>query len=476
MADEGMLVVRRVGPMDIRVGGVDRPLTVEDLPLPDVIPSDVSDEPAGRLVQFDADGRLTDAEQPALPENRGLTLIADSEGEAAALRDPTRIGKIAQYLMRFVLTGRYDRPGPVWFDERGRFRAWIGWHRDNSDDSQHRAIEIKTSVPETDPYNPDELVTRMSVRTEDPDDSTSRFTALIFNWLSNVELNWGFLRRDVPLPLRWRSPRAAPGDPSAGTGTVAQVSATVGADGSLTQSFDLGIGASASAFGTDRNGRIRHGRDTDTGTRTLFTTFYKGDGSSTVAAELNHKTGDLTLTRDLHVGRQIITPKVLAPDSLASSSCRTMPGEAASSNLPGSTGTVWAARAEAKVAGTFTKIRCAVGTTAPSGVTRLKLGVWDAARALVSGSVEGAAQATGTNVVIEVALDTPVTVVEGDVLYLGLACVFSSAMSFRGWSGVAAVNALTGRAVSGASSWASGTLPNLSTTGTGNLPWVELVP
>jgi hypothetical protein len=46
---------------------------------------------------------------------------------------------------------------------------------------------------------------------------------------------------------------------------------------------------------TNRNWDIRYGRETNVGTGSFFSTWYKGNNSASVAMRLDHKTGDLTV-------------------------------------------------------------------------------------------------------------------------------------------------------------------------------------
>jgi hypothetical protein len=243
--------------------------------------------------------------QLAFAKNVGVTLTADSQALADAAGDPTLVGHIAQFLCRFVMTGDKDRPGPVWIDETGRLRAWAGWHDLTSTGSVHRGWEIKRSVPLTDPYNPDEMVTSLSIRTEDTADANSRYAPIILNWLKEVELNWGHYRPDTPLRLRFKSPTLPPNADGTNPGSTGDVFViapqVVSSDGSLQVDFDLGIGSDASDFAANRSGLIRFFRNVDVGTGTPSIVVYKGDGTNTEALRLNAKTGELDLHGALKV-------------------------------------------------------------------------------------------------------------------------------------------------------------------------------
>jgi hypothetical protein len=70
------------------------------------------------------------------------------------------------------------------------------------------------------------------------------------------------------------------------TGTIRQFSTSSAA---TLLDFNLGLGTTYNSTLT-----IRHGRETDSGSGTLFSVWFKGDGSTTAAMTLNHKTGVLS--------------------------------------------------------------------------------------------------------------------------------------------------------------------------------------
>lgn len=149
-----------------------------------------------------------------------------------------------------------------------------------------------------------------------------------------------------------------------------------------------------------------------------------------------------------------------------------------------STGGVYIARAVCKAAGTYTKIRFMTGTTTPSGLTALKLGVW----ADVSGSnynSQGVDTADLSSVVTaattlydNIALGgAGVTLTLGQVVYLGLGWA-GTTLSARGVSvGTGAAAKLSPVLSAFISGYTTGALPTVTTSGsTGSVLWMELIP
>jgi uncharacterized cupin superfamily protein len=138
-------------------------------------------------------------------------------------------------------------------------------------------------------------------------------------------------------------------------------------------------------------------------------------------------------------------------------------------------GQVHAARARCRRGGTFTKIRFATGTTAPSGLTDVKAGVWSTTNdTLLAATADEDATVTAASTVYTLNLTAPITLKAGDEVYLGVGFVGTTPPSVRGNTGLQDVLALSPKIGRRASAWAGGTLPTLTTDAFG-IPWVELV-
>lgn len=231
---------------------------------------------------------------------------------------------------------------------------------------------------------------------------------------------------------------------------------------------------------TTRAATVRFFRNTTTtGARKIRV--LKGDGTNTDSVVID--AGASTVSA---LGQDGVTlqPAVLDDDprltgglaTMRSSDVYTLDRIMAATSLNLTSGTVYAIRARARKAGTFTKIRFSTGSTAPSGLTDLRLAVFNATTMVaISQTSNIAATVTAANTVIEAALSTPVTLASGADVFLGLAYTGTS-LQARGSSIAASMAALT-PVMSRTGSWPGATtIGSAGGSATGNIIWVELVP
>ncbi len=235
-------------------------------------------------------------------------------------------------------------------------------------------------------------------------------------------------------------------------------------------------------FTTDstRNASVRFFRNTNT-TATKKVRVMKGDGTNTDSVVID--AGASTISA---LGQDGVTlqPAVLDDDprlsggisTMRSSDVSTMDRLFATSNLNLTSGSVYAIRAKVRKAGTFTKIRFATGTTAPSGVTDVRAGVFNATTLVaVSQTANISSSVSGANLVVEAALGTPVTLATGSEIFLGLGFTGTS-LQLKGATVPAPMAALA-PAMSRTGTYVAGSaLGSAGGSATGNILWVELVP
>ncbi len=235
-------------------------------------------------------------------------------------------------------------------------------------------------------------------------------------------------------------------------------------------------------FTTDvtRNASFRFFRNTNT-TATKKIRVLKGDGSNTDSVVID--AGASTVSA---LGQDGVTlqPAVLDDDprvagaiaTQRSSDVSTMDRLFAASNLNLTSGSVYAIRAKARKSGTFTKIRFATATTAPSGITDIRAGVFNATTLVaVSQTANITASVTAVNTIVEATLGTPVTLTNANEVFLGISFVGTS-LQLKG-SSIPSSMATLAPAMSRTGSWAGGVaLGSAGGASTGNIIWMELVP
>lgn len=168
-----------------------------------------------------------------------------------------------------------------------------------------------------------------------------------------------------------------------------------------------------------------------------------------------------------------------------SSDCSTVPRELLSVAVGApASGSIIFARAVCVKNGAFTKIRFATGSTTPSGLTQVRLGVWTpAAGAKQAETADLSATITAANTLYDnLALGSTVNLTLGQAVYLGIVFVGTTPPNLRGASqsgnGVpgSSINALAPRLSGLQTGYASGALPDItSITDAANVPWIELV-
>lgn len=226
---------------------------------------------------------------------------------------------------------------------------------------------------------------------------------------------------------------------------------------------------------TAHNATYRIFRNTNT-TQTRSFRILKGDGTNTDSFVVNAGTGDVTVTGNLNVSGTLSANNFFDEFELRrSSNVSSMNRLVASGNLNLTTGTVYGVLAYAKTAGTFTKIRFATGTTAPSGLTEVRIGVYDSSNNLLASTADIHSTVTAASTLYDnLALSSSVTTTVGQQLYLAIAYMGTS-LSVKGVplaSGMVGLSPVLAKTTT----YSGGTLPNLGSGSTGNVIWVELVP
>jgi hypothetical protein len=226
---------------------------------------------------------------------------------------------------------------------------------------------------------------------------------------------------------------------------------------------------------TTHNASYRLFRNTIT-TGTRMFRILKGDGTNTDSFTVNAGTGDVAATGNLNVSGAVTASNVFGEDELRrSSNVSTMGRLLATSNLNLTTGTVYGVLAYAKIAGTFTKIRFVTGSTAPSGLTEVRLGVYNASNVLLGSTADiHTTVAAASTLYDNLTLDTPITTTVGQQLYLAIAYTGAS-LQVKGSSIAAGMSGIA-PALSKAVVYSGGALPPFGGSASGNLAWIELVP
>lgn len=159
-------------------------------------------------------------------------------------------------------------------------------------------------------------------------------------------------------------------------------------------------------------------------------------------------------------------------------SIATMPDLLAQAVSALTSGTVYGAVAFAMKAGTYNTIRFCTSATAPSGLTDVRMGVWNSAGVLLGSTGNISASVTTINSLVEVGLTAGVVLTENQQVYLGLGWI-GTALGMRVSPMVGAlVGTRTGRTFGlsrTASGYAGGALPALGAGTSGILPWMELI-
>ena len=226
---------------------------------------------------------------------------------------------------------------------------------------------------------------------------------------------------------------------------------------------------------TAHNATYRIFRNTNT-TQTRSFHILKGDGTNTDSFVVNAGTGDVTVTGNLNVSGNITANNLFDEWELRrSSNVSTMSRLTASGSPNLTTGTLYGVLAYAKTAGTFTKIRFATGTVAPSGLTDLRLGVYNSSNVLLASTANISSTVTAASTLYDnLALGNSVTTTVGEQLYLAIAFT-GTGLSVKGSTLTAGMSGLS-PVLAKTTAYAGGALPGLGSGATGNVVWIELVP
>lgn len=226
---------------------------------------------------------------------------------------------------------------------------------------------------------------------------------------------------------------------------------------------------------TSHNATFRIFRNTNT-TQTRTFKILKGDGTNTDMFTVNAGTGDVTVTGDLNVSGNISANNLFDEFELRrSSNVSTLNRMLVSSNLSLTTGTVYGVLAYAKTAGSFTKIRFSTGSTTPSALTEVRLGVYNSANTLLASTANVSASITTSNTLYDnLALDATVNTTVNQQLYLAIAFT-GTTLSVKGANPTSGMSGLS-PVLAKTTAYAGGTLPSLGSSATGNVVWIELVP
>lgn len=138
-------------------------------------------------------------------------------------------------------------------------------------------------------------------------------------------------------------------------------------------------------------------------------------------------------------------------------------------------GTGFAARARVTQSGLYGKVRFCTGTTAPAGITDLRVGVWSTVDGTPrASSANASATVNAASTLYEIALTAPIELAEGEEVYLGVAVVGTTPGTYRGNASFTAINNLEPAISKARTAWAGGTLPTLTSSYSGII-WAELV-
>lgn len=149
-----------------------------------------------------------------------------------------------------------------------------------------------------------------------------------------------------------------------------------------------------------------------------------------------------------------------------------------SSSFVLNSGVVYGAIARVRTAGTFTKVRIAVGSTL-SVVTDLRIGIYDATGATKLGETGNlSASATLNTLMDNQALTSSVSLTQGQVVFLAVGFIGTSiSIACRPLIIVGPIlTSVTPTITRGTSGWTTGPLPATLSGTSVNAPWIELIP
>lgn len=139
-------------------------------------------------------------------------------------------------------------------------------------------------------------------------------------------------------------------------------------------------------------------------------------------------------------------------------------------------GTSLAARARVLASGVYTKVRFCTGTTAPSGLTDFRVGVWNASDGTpIETSANASATVTAASTLYEISLSNPVSLTIGQEVYIGVAVVGTTPGTYRGNASFNQINDISPSVSKARTGWAGGALMNLTASYSGII-WAELIP
>lgn len=168
-------------------------------------------------------------------------------------------------------------------------------------------------------------------------------------------------------------------------------------------------------------------------------------------------------------------------EALIASACATMgPLDMAVSAGIIASGVIIAGRARNGRKQTYTKIRIYTGTTTPVSLTDVRLGVWDAAGAvLLASTANESAAVVAANTMYTLNLTAALTLLTGQDVYLGGGSLGTTPFVFRGVAFPASAfvsrTGVLGPHARLATGWAGGALPAAIASNSGAMPWAELV-
>ena len=223
--------------------------------------------------------------------------------------------------------------------------------------------------------------------------------------------------------------------------------------------------------------RNNHGRNVFRG---IYVTT-GADGSIVQNNQFEAHTDDLALAIDSALTGIIREDSYFTPDEdIRSANVSSMSRMFASGTTGATTsGTVFGVRARCLVGGTYSKVRFSTSTTAPAGLTDVRVGVYSSdGSTKLAESANVVATVTAGSTKYEIALGSSIVLNTGDIVFLALGVIGTTPPTLRGQSIQSNITALTpvmSRSVSG---WTTGNvLPaSLSTAGTTIVFWAELIP
>lgn len=141
-------------------------------------------------------------------------------------------------------------------------------------------------------------------------------------------------------------------------------------------------------------------------------------------------------------------------------------------------GTVYAARARVRKTATYSQLRFFTGTTAPSGLTDARFGVWDdTAAAKLAETANVSATITAATTIYTLTFVAPVALKRYQDVYIGGGFIGTTPPSLRGLSMAsspfAALAPVLAKQTTG---WTTGVLPASLGSTSGLVMWAELLP